>query len=183
MRVIWFFLVVLILKFTINLSKYLRAKRYLERYMRWLIDKDEVLIQSKAQMIQLLKDADVSDSYVGFVEPMGFMQVRTGNASVFANLFNSRMDIVTLVNSMFNQAIGTYRARMIETFNPLYWLEAAINMPKHLSKYLGVSQESVLIKLAQLVWWVTAAAIGFIYTLYKPQVESIIKGWLVRLTN
>jgi hypothetical protein len=180
MRLLWFFLILIIIKFVINCSKYVRSKWYYAKYMQWIGDSNEKMFEYKAQIRELFKDAGITDGYVGYVEPMGMMQIRTGNASVFENLLNRREDIVSQVLGMFLQAIGTYRSRMVETFNPLYWLEAAVNLPKHLSRYLGVSQESMLTKIAQVLWWFTATAVGFIYALYRPELEATIKSWISR---
>lgn len=182
MRILYIFIGFLSLRFILNLSKYLRTKRYHDLYIEWLSsDRGNKLLEVRAQVIGLLKDAGVTDSYVGFAQPVGFMQIQTGNASVFANFPNAREDIATHVNSMFLEAIGTYRARMFDTFNPLRWIEWLINLPRFTLQYLGVSADAVVIKLAQIVWWIAGAFVGFAYALYRPEFEALIKGWIGKL--
>ena len=55
----------LLLRFIINLSRFLRTKRYLARYHKWLENPDDKLLESRAQVRKLLKDANVSDGYIG----------------------------------------------------------------------------------------------------------------------
>jgi hypothetical protein len=178
MRLLLFFLVVLSIKFTTNLSKLIQAKRYLKRYKEYLPTKSWEALEDKPQIIKLLKGAGIKDSYLPHVEPVGYGRLVTTNISVFDNIFNTREDVVVNTLGMFHQAIGAYRSRVYETFNPLYWLEAGLNLPKHLSAYLGVSPESVLAKIAQLVWWVTLTLGSLLYALYRPEVETLVKAWI-----
>lgn len=178
MQIIYILIALLALKFVINLSKFIRVKRYHKKYVEWLATKDEKLFESRAQVKRLLKEAGVQDSYVGVAEPIGYMQIRTANISVMDNFPNRRVDLVSITKGMFLEATGTYRSRMLETFNPLYWLEAAINLPKQILTYLGVSPESVVTKIAQLMWWFFGAAFGLVYAVYKTELEAIIRTWI-----
>lgn len=117
------------------------------------------------------------------MEPLGYVYVRTGGASIFQNFPNAREDYAHSVVRMFHQATGVYRSRMIETFNPLYWIEAVINLPKQLLNYLGLPSESIVIKIAQLMWWIAGAVFGFVYALYRPELEAVIKNWLGKVSQ
>jgi hypothetical protein len=183
MRLLYFFICVLLLKLVINLSKYIRAKRYLSKYWKWLAKGDTKLLEHKTQVIKILKDAGVEDALIGSVELVGYGYVRTGNASTFENFPNARQDVAHATVRMFHQAIGVYRSRMFETFNPLYWIEAIINLPKQTLVYLGLPSESIVIKIAQLVWWIVGVAFGFVYALYKPELEAAVKSWITRITS
>ena len=179
MRLFYILIAILAVKFILNLSKYMRTKRYHDQYVNWLtVNRTPKLIESRAQVIALLKDAGVKDSYVGTVQPMGYGYVGTGNTLVMDNFPNARQDVANLTNAMFLQAVGTYRSRMIDTFNPLRWIEWAIFLPRNTLLYLGVSADGVVIKLAQVVWWIVAAIVSFSYALYRPELESLIKGWI-----
>ncbi len=183
MRLLLFFLVIVFIKFILNLSKLIQTKKYLKRYKANLPEQGWEVMEDKPQIVKLLQGAGIKDSSVAHVEPIGYGRIVTGNVSVFDNLFNSRQDVVVNVLAMFHQAIGVYRSRVYETFNPLYWLEAGINLPRHLSTYLGVSPESVVTKLAQIAWWLILTLGGFVYALYKPQAEAIIKAWLSKVVH
>jgi hypothetical protein len=181
MRVLYILIATLAIRFILNLSRYLRTKKYHDLYVEWLVVKRSTKpVEMRAQVVGLLKDAGVNDSLVGAVQPYGFGYVGTSNASVMDNFPNAREDIATLTNAMFLQAVGTYRSRMIDTLNPLRWIEWAIFLPRNTLRHLGVSADGVVIKLAQIVWWIIAAMVGFSYALYKPELESLIKGWIAR---
>ena len=177
-RLLYVLVCLLLLKFVINLVKYFRTRWYLSRYIKWLSSTDAKLLESKAQVVHLLKDAGVEDSYVGVAQPVGWGYLQTSNASVFANFPNERKDFAQVMHSMFREAIGTYRARMIETFNPLYWLEWLINLPREVLGYLGVPAESVLVKILQIVWWAVGAILSLLYVLYKAEIRTFIERWL-----
>jgi hypothetical protein len=176
---LYILIAILAIRLILNLSKYIRAKRYYDEYLKWLgVHRTSKLLEKRAQVVALLKDAGVDDSYVGFAQPVGFMQIQTGNASVFDNFPSAREDIATIANTMLLQAIGTFRSRIWQTFNPLFWIEFLIYLPRHAFKYLGVSPDGVVVKLAQIVWWIACAVFSFLYALYKPELELLIKTWL-----
>lgn len=179
MRVLYILFGILALKFILNLSKYIRTKKYHDLYVEWLVvERSTKAVEMKAQVVGLLRDAGVSDSYVGTAQPMGYGYIATGNTSVMDNFPNARDDIATLTNAMFLQALGTYRSRMIDTFNPLRWIEWLIHLPRYMLRYLGVSADGAITKLAQIIWWIVCAVVGFSYALYKPELELLVKGWI-----
>jgi len=181
MRLVYILIFILAIRFILNLSRYIRAKKYYEQYLSWLaVKRTSKLVESRAQVVRLLKDAGVADNYVGFAQPLGLMQVQTGNASVFDNFPSAQEDMATLANTMLLQAVGTYRTRMFETFDPLRWIEWAINLPRYALEYLGVSPDRAVIKLAQILWWIGGTIVSLAYALYKPELESVIKGWITR---
>jgi hypothetical protein len=182
MRVLYILIAILAIRFILNLSKYIRTKKYHDLYVEWLVvTRSTKPIEMRSQVVGLLKDAGVKDSFVGTVQPMGYGYIGTGNTSVMDNFPNARQDIATLTNAMFLQALGTYRSRMIDTFNPLRWIEWLIHLPRYTLRYLGVSADGAITKLAQIIWWIVGALVGFSFALYRPEVESMIKGWIGKL--
>lgn len=179
-NLLYLFLIVVGLKLLINLSKYIQCKRYRDKYFRWLADpKMELsLSQHKSQVIKLFRDAGVKDLSVGVAEPMGFGQIRVGSTSVSANFPHRREDIVNMTYRMFEEAIGVYRSRALEAFNPVYWIEFVINLPKHILSYLGVSPESVVIKTFQLIYWAVGVVVSFLAALYKPEIEKLVRDFI-----
>ena len=183
-NLLYLFLGIVGLKLFINLSKYIQCKRYRNKYSRWLQgSKEELsLFEHKSQVIKLFKDAGVKDSAVGVAQPVGYGQIRLGNASVFANFPHRREDIVVSTLRMFSEAVGVYRSRTLEAFNPLYWIEFIRNLPRHILSYLGVSSESVVIKIFQLIYWIVGAVFSFLVALYKPEIEKLVRDLMSKLT-
>ncbi len=64
-----------------------------------------------------------------------------------------RHEAATRIDRMFNELIGYFSARVIENFNPLFWLEAFIFLPQHILKYLRIRTEHALAKVLSILWW------------------------------
>ena len=58
---------------------------------------------------------------------------------------------------MFAESKGAYKAKLLETFNPLYWIELIIWLPKQLTLFLGLNNELKAVKtiniLLQTIYW------------------------------
>lgn len=181
-NLLYIFLVILLLKLLINLSKYVQCKRYRDKYLEWLLKGQTwQLVEHKSQVIKLFEDAGVEDSVCGVAEPLGYGRILTGGVSVFANFPSGREDFASITMRMFHQAIGVYRSRMLQTFNPLYWLESVINLPKQVLSYLGVPPESTVIKIAQLIYWIVGSLLSFLFALYRSEIERLVKDWISKL--
>ncbi len=168
----------LLLKFVLNLSKYLRTRWFHWRYKKWLSSHNMKLRESKAQVVKLFRDAGVKDSYVSVANPIGYGQLSVKEASVFDNFPNARKDFAHPILGMFREAIGTYRARMLETFSPFYWLDTLILLPREVLGYLGVPAENVVVKIGQVVWWVAGLLLTTLLALYRPELRALIERWL-----
>jgi hypothetical protein len=173
----------LLLKLVLNVVRYVRTKRYHSRYTKWVDDPDWKFHEYRAQVVRLLKDAGVEDNHYGVTRGVGHGRTQVANASVLANFPSTRADFVAYTHRMFRQAIGTYRARILETFNPLYWIETILYLPREALKYLGIPPENVFVKLLQLVWWALGTIAAIVYLAYKPEIGAIVRAWLSNLTQ
>jgi hypothetical protein len=181
MNLLYFFLVIALLKLLINAWKYIQCKHYLGKYLKWVANPTWDLVEHRSRVIRLLQDAGVQDSYRGVSEPVGYMQIRTGDASVMANFPSRREDFFVVMKGMFHQANGVYRSRILETFNPLYWVEFVINLPGQILGYLGVSPESLLTKIFQLIYWLVGGLLGFLLALYRSEIETMARDLIRKL--
>lgn len=166
------------LKLLINTSRYIQCRRYIKMYSRYLADPDWRLTEHKSQIANLLEGAGVQDTVIGFTEPAGWGFVRHGEASVLMNLTNRRADVVSAFSKMLYEAKGTYRARALETFNPIYWIEFVIFLPRKLLGYLGIAPEHLVVKVTQLIYGVAVFIGAFLFALYRPDVEQLVKNWI-----
>jgi len=182
LNLLYIFLAIVVVKFVMNFANLIQCSRYLDRYAQYVKEPDWEFVEHKHQILNLLERAGVSDATVPLVEPVGFGYIRTGDVSVQENITVRRKDVVDSFIDMLHQAIGVYRSRMLETFNPLYWIEFIIHLPKQTLRYLGAAPESVVIKIAQLLYWAVSLVLCFLFALFRPEIESLIKGWLTRLT-
>lgn len=182
-NLVYAFLLIASFKIVINTLRYLQCQRYLRMYFGYLANPEWGIVQHKSHVIKLIQGADIRESYRGVVEPMGWGQLSMVNAPVLENFPNRREDFVGITLSMFHQAIGTYRSRIFETFNPIYWIELVINLPKNLLSYLGVPAESILTKVAQVTWWVAGSVFTFFLALYRTEINQFIKDWIQQLLS
>lgn len=166
-------------KLAMNFSRYQACKRYFETYKAFLGDPKWEFWQIQPQIVKLLKEAGVEDSFVTVVKPVGYNQISTNTGvSVLSNIGNSRADVVSLSQAMFHKAIGTYRSRMLDAINPIYWIEFLIFLPKNIFQYVGASPESGLVKSVQIVYWFIAAIVGFVYGVFSDEINAYVKDFL-----
>lgn len=178
-NLLYLFIVLCILKIIINMSKWSQSKKYYTQYQKYGEGQYDFssLKQNQHQVIKLFKDAGIKDSVCPVAEPVGMRHVSTSNISIFSNVFIVHNQYVkSIVIGMFEQAIGVYSSRIKETFNPVYWIETGIYLPKNMFSYLGVDSESVVIKIFQILYWTIGIIITGIYALYKNELDPIIKN-------
>jgi hypothetical protein len=168
--------VAIIIKILLNLWKYIRCRDYLNKYFKYLKKPKYDFIENKLLIVELLRSAGVNDSSFPNAEALGMGQVVTYSASVLDNLSSRETRIVETVIDMFHQAIGVYRSRIIESVNPLYWIEFAINLPKNIFRYLGISPENTIVKLFQLIYWIIGIVLAFIVAVFPSEINLFIKS-------
>ena len=166
-----------LLRFVLNLSKYLRTRWYYRRYKKWLSTSQGMkLRESRGQVVKLFKGAGVEDSFVSVAQHIGYDKLSVKEVSVFGNFPNSRDDFAAPFIAMFLEAKGTYRARMLESLNPLYWIEAIIYLLRTLLGYLDLPAEGTGVKILQLVWWIVGAVSTTALALYAAEIRTFIEG-------
>ncbi len=173
------FTAILLIKLVVNITKYFQCKNYLNKYLNRLEHPKWDMAEHKSRIIKLLKEANVSDSCRGDVKPLGFGMVQTTKISVFNEFSNSEEeDLVHRMVSKFYEAIGVYKSRYLETFNPIYWIEFIINFPKKVLEYLGIASESIIIRIIQVIYWIIGPIIGFFFALYRLEIQTFVKRFL-----
>jgi hypothetical protein len=184
MYVVCLFVVIFAVKFLNNASAFLQCKFFYNIYKKFIIDDEWQKITSHQQkIISLFKNAGLEDILVPVVEPAGFGYIQTGNGSVFTNLTNKRKDIASHVIDLFYRAKGVYKDRMLEAFNPLFWIMFLVNLPENLFSYLGFSTENVFSRIIQLFYWGAATVTGLIVVTYETEISSTIRSWVDALLD
>lgn len=173
----WIILAILIFNFTYNLYYFFLAKYYYSRYVKHIEDGDWFIRENRQNIEKLFRQAGIEDSLIPDTEPAGYGFVRTGSFSVFMNMANLRSDVVQIINGDFREAIAVYRNRAVNTFNPFSWVEFIIFLPKHLFSYLGVSSDSIFIKIMQLIYWL----LGLVGTISSIVFNQQLIDWIQSL--
>lgn len=174
LKAIIIFVSVVLYKAISNATKYHRCKKFHAMFKSWIADECASLPEYKREIISLIKGAGVSDSFLPTSQPVGYGQVANYNASVLEN-FPSRIAIFAAsVDAKFDEAIGEYRHRTYEAFNPLYWIDIVIFLPKHLLSYIGLSDSNTAFKITNVIltalWWLICTGVTF----FKPYILSLI---------
>lgn len=128
----------------------------------------------KTQILNYIKYAGVKDRQIPITQPLGYGQIASSSVSVFSNILNPRQDIATNAMSSLLEAKGNYWSRFINSFNPFYWIRIIIFIPKYLFSYLGLKEESIFIKIFQLIYWLVAAICTFLITVFPEEVKTFI---------
>lgn len=167
-------------KLLLNRVRYIRCRRYLDMYLDWLADPTWEMVERKSRVVALFRGAGLEDIRRPHIEAVGYGRVATSTISVIDDFPSRREDVVHATVHMFHEGIGVYRSRIIETFNPQYWLQLIVYLPRNVLAYLGVPSEKVVIKVFQLVYWVVGAVAGFLLVMYRTEVETLVRAWVVR---
>ena len=166
--IIYGFILILAYKLANNISLFIRTCYYRKKYMAYLADTKANFVQFVPAVSKLFKSADLEEGYFAIAEPVGYGYLHTDSVPHFANLAHRREDFVGATLRCFDQAKQVYKSRLIESFSPLYWVRVVIFLPKHLFLYLGVSADSMFVKIIQLIYWIgTPLLIAFRDNLYE----------------
>jgi hypothetical protein len=152
MKYLYFFLAVILVKFFLNLCKYLSACKLRDKYIDSRFNQksfSEYIPASK----KLFEDVGLRHASIPFVQALGLGKISSGHANVPDNLNNSSIALVEASVDLFDQTVGTYRMRMFEAFSPRYWIELVIFLPKHFVKYWGGAPDGIFAKLLQVIYW------------------------------
>lgn len=168
------FLCIVSIKFLLNFSRYIKVRYYFRQYRLFGEGKSQGFPKYTSQIMKVFHEAGIKDSNLPNVEPAGYGFVSKTSIPVQLNMIVLREDIIEIVIRMFHRTIGVYRSRMIESISPIYWLEFVIFLPKHILTYIGISGESVFMKIVQVVYLLSVS----LSALFKDELKPIIKNWL-----
>ena len=138
-----------------NISAFIRVKYYDNEYTMYLSHPERPFAENTSAVVQLFKAAGMKDRQIPFVQPVGYGQILQGHTSLFSNIENRREDVVANMMQCFSEARGTFKHRIIETFSPLFWINQILFLPRTILEFLGIKPESIIVKLFQLVYWLT----------------------------
>lgn len=114
-------------------------------------------------------------------QPVGLGRAVQYNASV-KEQFPSRIhDFALQTNKMFYEAEGVFLARAKEAFNPLYWIDFVIFLPKHFMAYLGADTEKLLTKILQAVYFLVAGIWSLLLQLYPDIFRTLLEKLISQL--
>lgn len=157
-KVLYIIAVLLALRIIYYFYYFLLARQFLTKYLGYLKNQSDWYITEKRQKIAFLfRKAGIEDSYVADVEPAGYGYLTTQTVSVFQNIPSLRRDIVRLVFSHLKESRAVFIDRILDTLNPIHWLETLLYLPRRISIFLGFQPEGIVVKMSQVIWWFLGA--------------------------
>lgn len=160
-----------------NVFNLIKLTYYKKHFINFLNGKSNNALQHKNQLIYLFKNANVEDVFFTISHLTGYGFVQHSDVSVFGNYPSKELRFSKTINKKFENALGVYKSRIFECFNPIYWIICVIFLPKSILSYLGISAESIFIKILQIAYW----AITFLFTLFSSEITTWIKSFIQSL--
>ncbi|MDP8267909.1 MAG: hypothetical protein P9L97_04195 [Candidatus Tenebribacter davisii] len=148
------FLIICMLKIIINFFKYLRVKYLLKKYNAYLKNPDWEFSKHRHEILKLFKEAGIEDGGVSISQHVGYGTLKVQPISVLKNINYLNEDVINIMTGNFYSAIGYYKLRFLETFNPIFWIEIIVFLPKNIFTYIGFQSKNVLIKIFQVIYWI-----------------------------
>lgn len=177
MEILFAFVGIIFVKFFINLSKLITAKKLRTKYEKSFVSGGPSFNEYIPQTRKLLADANLDKASIAVSERLGNFQVASFTAKVSDNLDSRRADFVSSTITLLDQTVGVFRMRMMESISPRYWIEAIIFLPRNAIKYLGGKPSSFSSKLLQVIYWVlTPILVAFRSDIYNFIIELIGKA-------
>jgi len=141
-----------------------QLKRINKEYCLWLHNPEaHNVAEKRSKFKSLIFHANIVDVRVPIAQAIGFFQVASASVSVLENFPSRHADIADGCFSLIDDAIGVYQARMWNAFNPLWWINTLIFLPRSVCAYLHIKADSLSVKMGQLLWW----CFGVVLTAYK----------------
>lgn len=186
---VYFFVGIVVIRFSLNLNKFFFLKKALNKQDKFVranfpgATEDEITIGNKSgqwiesHLVDIKKTvsgASVKDIVHTFVEPIGYGHLQQKSISVLDNLLFKNIDFFTGGRDLMSRAKGFYIVESFKSFNPLFWVEVIIFLPKHLINYFNSEKESksvsAITKVIQIIYWIVSLI--FLYLNYINSLQK-----------
>ena len=108
------------------------------------------------------------DQLKSYMEPLGLSYAQKQNISALDNLAFLDTELLSMGKQILRRAKGYYKYKTLKCFDPVFWVEFIIFLPKEILKYFSIDENakfgSLSIKIMQIIYWI--ASIIFMYERY-----------------
>lgn len=177
LKIIILLLVIWIYRLVSNIYYFYKTTIYQEEYSKELQTGKSNILRDQQEIKRILEKAGIEDAMISVAEPIGYGLVQTRSSSAYNNMCYRHADVISAMTSAFEKALGVYRKRIIDNFNPIFWIETLIYLPKNIIKYIGLNETSIFTKTFQILYWLIIA----FYTIYSDTINSLIQDFLSNL--
>lgn len=170
------FIIIFLYKLISSIIDYINIVRYSKMYTDFISKKSDKIFQYKTICIDLFKKLNISDTFFPIAQKMGYGRFASFKASFFHNFPDDSALFAGEALRIFDDATGICRRKIIECFSPKYWIDFILFLPKNILIYLGISADSIIIKIGQFIYWL----ISIVITLFSTDIANYIKSFIVR---
>ena len=182
--IVLLFITIVLIKFFLNISKYYYLKKVITKHNIFidgeLAEDDEQkkqdgikagnwIQENQLEIKNVVSKTGLRDQTKSYMQPLGLGYAKQQNVNALDNMLFLNTEILELAREIINRAKGYYKVQALKSFNPLYWIEILIFLPREILKYIGVDEKekvgSIITKIIQIIYWI--ASIIFMYEKYK----------------
>jgi len=168
---------------TYSLFNYLRSRKmkyYFNQYIKWINEEEDVINLHEAQPIvkKLVEQAGEGGISVPVVQPMGYGQLAQFQSSVLNAFPQRRQDFFDATHPAMQKAIGVYKYRAKNSWNPFYWIELLIFLPRNIVEFVGGinKKNSPWMRVGLVIWWIFEVVIvASLISSFSPEIRLFIK--------
>lgn len=167
------FLLIVAYKLISNLYFLRKTIFYAEKYHLYITtNSNDLYINNNKKFIKELfsKAGQENESFHQMV-PMGFGKGYTATYTLFDNMDLKNEYIINRLNLIFPETETIFNNRILESFNPIYWIELLIYLPRNIFSYIGFDPKSVYIRILQVFYWALSGISTYLLNEY-------LKLWL-----
>jgi hypothetical protein len=110
------------------------------------------LLEGRQAVKALVREAGTDQIQVPIVQLAGYGHVATGHMQPFDNPTANYADVVTMNSHALSMTIGYFRHRRNQSFDPMFWIDTVLNLPKHALPVLEKAPNAVQ-QVVRLVWY------------------------------
>lgn len=171
---VYIFIGIVTVKFLYNLMQYLNNFRLYKIWKSYFEKKsNNNAITYTKDIENHLKQANVKDTAIPILEPLGLGQIATATTTAFDNIFAYDKRPFSYINHAFLEARGVYRSRMIDSFKISYWIKLIVFLPKNIISYLGLNADTIFTKIFQIIFWVIDS---ILIVVYQDKITIFVKN-------
>ncbi|MBK7378584.1 MAG: hypothetical protein IPJ03_06210 [Ignavibacteriales bacterium] len=132
----------------------------------------EWISENQIEIKKIVLNTGIQDQTQTYMKPLGLGFAKEKGISALDNIAYLNSEIMESSREILTRAKGYYKIHMLKSFNPLFWIEFIVFLPKEILKYLGIPENekisSLIIRIFQLIYWGTS-----IYFMYQSYLQSL----------
>lgn len=122
----------------------------------------------------LFSIAKIQDRSISFMEPIGLGYGRERKINFLENMFVLNSEITPAVNQFFIEAKGYFKYHMLQSINPLYWIDVVVFLPKYFIRFLNMDENRKYARFLTVAYWL----LTFIIFIYEEEIRQIFRKFL-----